>query len=140
MKRTIFVYGALLAILVVFLRVLEYRFFVRELSIEVYVAVVALLFTALGIWAGLKMVNRGKAQSSLGGALHSEKLKSYGLSARELEVLALMARGYSNKEIAGKLFVSLHTVKTHCSNLYSKLDVKRRTQAIQKAREISAAE
>ncbi|MFQ5708528.1 MAG: response regulator transcription factor [bacterium] len=145
MKRTVFIYGALLAILVVLLRVLEYRFFVRELSIEIYVGLVALLFTALGIWIGLKIIDRQKSkarfQDGLDGlVVHSEKLKSYGISERELEVLELMAKGYSNQEIANKLFVSLHTIKTHCSNLYSKLDVNRRTQAIQKAREISATE
>lgn len=143
MKKTVFLYCALLAILAILLRVLEYRFFVRELSIEIYVGLVAVLFSLLGIWVGLKIVNRrhntARFQESLQDiVIDPEKLRSYGISDRELDVLQLMARGYSNQEIADKLFVSLHTIKTHCSNLYSKLDVKRRTQAIQKAREMSA--
>ena len=145
MKKTVLIYGALLAVLVIFLRVLEYRFLVRDLSIEIYIGIIAILFTSLGIWFGLKLIDRQKSkaisQSGLDGfIINSEKLKSYGISARELEVLELMAKGLSNQEIANKLFVSLHTVKTHSANLYSKLNVKRRTQAIRKAREISLPE
>jgi NarL family two-component system response regulator LiaR len=57
------------------------------------------------------------------------------LSRREQEVLELMAAGLSNQEIADRLFVSLSTVKTHSSTLFSKLDVRRRTQAVQTARQ-----
>lgn len=142
MKKTILIYGAFLAGLVVFLRVLEYRFFVRELSIEIYIGVIAILFTALGIWFGLRLIDRQKSKAPSAGGLdefviNSEKLKSHGISDREAEVLQLMANGLSNQEIANQLFVSLHTIKTHSANLYSKLNVKRRTQAIRKAREIS---
>ena len=145
MKKTVLIYGALLAMLVIFLRVLEYRVFVRDLSLEIYIGIIAILFTSLGIWVGLKLIDRQQSrtlsQSSLDNfVINSEKLKSYGISVRELEVLELMASGLSNQEIANKLFVSLHTIKTHSANLYSKLDVKRRTQAIRKAREISLPE
>ena len=142
MKKTVLIYGALLAVLVILLRVLEYRFFVRDLSIEIYIGIIALLFTSLGIWLGLKLIDKQKSKAHSPSGLedfviNSEKLKSYGISDREQEVLELMAKGLSNQEIADKLFVSLHTVKTHSANLYSKLNVKRRTQAIRKAREIS---
>ncbi len=139
MKRTVFIYGALLALLVMFLRVIEYRYFIRDLSIEIYVGIIAIFFTSLGIWSGLKIINRQTPESVFleKFVINSENLKSYGISDRELEVLELMAKGLSNQEIANQLFVSLHTVKTHSSNLYSKLNVKRRTQAIQKARELS---
>ncbi len=142
MKKTVLIYGALLAILVILLRVLEYRFFVRDLSLEIYIGIIAIFFTSLGIWFGLKLIDRQKSNARSQNGLdnfviNSEKLKSHGISVRELEVLELMARGLSNQEIANKLFVSLHTIKTHSANLYSKLDVKRRTQAIRKAREIS---
>lgn len=145
MKKTVLIYGALLAVLVILLRVLEYRFFVRDLSIEIYIGIIAILFTSLGIWFGLKLIDRQKSkaisQSGLDGfIINSEKLRSHGITDRELEVLELMASGLSNQEIANKLFVSLHTIKTHSANLYSKLDVKRRTQAIRKAREISHPE
>lgn len=145
MKKTVLIYGALLAVLVILLRVLEYRFFVRDLSLEIYIGIIAILFTSLGIWFGLKLIDRQKSkaisQSGLDGfIINSEKLRSHGISVRELEVLELMAKGLSNQEIANKLFVSPHTIKTHSANLYSKLDVKRRTQAIRKAREISHSE
>lgn len=141
MRKTVLIYGILLAALVLFLQVLEYRFFIRDLSAETYAGILAVFFTALGIWLGLKLVNRKPetaAQATENFQINSEKLKLQGISERELEVLQLMAQGLSNQEIADKLFVSLHTVKSHLSNLYSKLDVKRRTQAIQKAREMSS--
>ena len=141
MKKTVFLYGVLLAALVIFLQILEYRFFIRELSIEIYVGIIAIFFTSFGIWLGLKLINKTsetQLQKMESFVINSEKLKSHGVSDRELEVLQLMAEGLSNQEIADKLFVSLHTIKTHSSNLYSKLNVKRRTQAIQKAREISS--
>jgi len=145
MKKTVFLYGVLLAVLVILLRVLEYRFFIRDLSIEIYTGIIAILFTSLGIWLGLRLIDKQKSNALSQGSLdnfiiNSERLRSHGISVRELEVLELMASGLSNQEIANKLFVSLHTVKTHSANLYSKLDVKRRTQAIHKAREISLSE
>ena len=141
MKKTIIIYGVLSAALVIFLQILEYRFFVREISIEIYVGIVAIFFTSLGIWLGQRLIgkkSKTQQKKAVSFVIKPEKLKSYGVSNRELEVLQLMAQGLSNQEIANQLFVSLHTVKTHSSNLYSKLDVKRRTQAIQKAREISS--
>lgn len=141
MKKTALIYGILLAVLLIFLRILEYRFFVRELSAEVYIGIIAVFFTTLGIWLGLKLVNKKSAtrrQNAEHFEINAEILKSRGISDREAEILLLMAQGLSNQEIANKLFLSLHTIKTHSSNLYSKLEVKRRTQAIQKAREISA--
>ena len=145
MKKTVLIYGALLAVLVILLRILEYRFLVRELSVEVYIGIIALLFTSLGIWLGLKVIDKQNSNAASHKSLdnfviNSEKLKSHGISERELEVLGLMASGRSNQEIADKLFLSLHTIKTHSANLYSKLNVKRRTRAIRKAREISHSE
>jgi ATP/maltotriose-dependent transcriptional regulator MalT len=59
------------------------------------------------------------------------------LSERELEVLALIAAGESNREIAGRLFVSTSTVKTHVNNLFRKLSARNRTQAVARAREMN---
>ena len=56
------------------------------------------------------------------------------LSRRELEVLSLIAEGLSNQEIARRLVISLRTVKWHASNIYGKLGVKNRTQAVARAR------
>lgn len=140
MKKSILLYGSLLAGLLIILQVLKYRFLVRELSVEIYVTIIAIFFTALGIWLGLKLINRKpqvEVQHVETSAINWQALKSHGISEREMEVLQLMEQGLSNQEIADRLFVSLHTVKTHASNLYSKLNVKRRTQAIQKARALS---
>lgn len=115
---------------------------------------IALLFTGLGIWLALKLM-KPKTQVETVivektvyekvwtdeelQAIETEKQK-LGLSSRELEVLQLMAQGLSNQEIADQLFLSLPTVKTHTSNLFFKLDVKRRTQAIEKARQLKIIE
>ncbi|ELR68291.1 regulatory protein, LuxR [Fulvivirga imtechensis AK7] len=117
---------------------MEYRYFVRDLSLEVYLAVIASLFTALGVWAGAKLIKKTKIQQpGVDFAIDSKKLEETGISTREYEVLELMAQGHSNQEIADKLFVSLSTIKTHTTNLFSKLDVKRRTQAVQRAKELN---
>ncbi len=143
MKKTVFLYGIALAVLLGLLKAVEYRFWVRDLSMEVYVAIVALFFSALGIWAGLRLT---KPRASVPTGLQLDTpipfevnpalLEKYKLSKREYEVLTLIAAGYSNQEIAERLFVSLNTIKTHSSNLFIKLDVKRRTQAVQKAKEL----
>lgn len=138
MIRTVIIYGLALAGLVFLLKYLEYRMVVRDLSIEFYVGIVALVFTALGIWAGLKLTRKKVITVTVGPAfvLNQAALDRLGISKREHEVLEWMARGLSNQEIADKLFVSLNTIKTHTSNLFLKLEVSRRTQAIQKAKEL----
>lgn len=139
MRRTILLYGSLLALLIFFLKFIEYRYIVRDLSLEFYLGVVAVMFTVLGIWAGVRITRKKPvvaAQAAGDFKLNEDALKQLGISKREYEVLELMAQGLSNQEIADKLFVSLNTVKTHSSNLFLKLDAKRRTQAIQKAKDL----
>lgn len=136
MKKTVILYGLALAVIVIVLRVVEYRFFVRDLSIEFYVGAVALLFTGMGIWAGLRLTKRKLVIVSPDFKLDEPALERLGISKREHEVLELMSQGMSNQEIADKLFLSLNTVKTHSSNLFVKLDAKRRTEAIRKAKEL----
>ncbi len=136
MKRTIFLYGLALAVLVFLLKYLEYRLIVRDLTIEFYVGFVAVFFTALGVWTGWKITGKQVVVVGQEFILNEIELHRLGISKRELEVLALMAQGLSNQEIADKLFVSLNTIKTHSSNLFLKLEVSRRTQAIQKAKEL----
>ena len=137
MKRTIFLYGLTLAVLVFLLKYLEYSLLVRDLSIEFYVGIVAIFFTTLGVWAGLKLTRRKVLMVGPDFILNEVDLRRLGISKREHEVLNLMAQGLSNQEIADKLFVSLNTIKTHSSNLFLKLEVSRRTQAIQKAKVLS---
>jgi two-component system, NarL family, response regulator LiaR len=136
MKKTILIYGLSLAALVALLRFIEYRFFIHDLSLEFYVGTIALLFTGLGIWAGLRLTRRKTVLVNSNFVLNEIEIKRRGVSPRELEVLELIARGLSNQEIADGLFVSLNTIKTHTSNIFLKLEVKRRTQAIQKAKEL----
>ena len=137
MKRTVMLYGFAMAVLIFLLKLLEYRLFVRDLSMEFYVGIVAVMFTGLGIWAGLKLTPKKTVIITNPQFQFDEsRLEKYGITKREYEVLELMAKGLSNQEIADKLFVSLNTVKTHSSNLFLKLDAKRRTQAIQKAKEL----
>ena len=136
MKKTILLYGLSLAALVAILKFVEYRLFVRDLSMEFYVGVVAVLFTALGVWVGLRLTRKKVIVLPADFTLDQGALDRLALSKREFEVLVLISSGLSNQEIADKLFVSVNTIKTHSSNLFQKLDVGRRTQAIQKAKEL----
>lgn len=139
MRKTIITYSLALAALVFLLKFLEYRFFIHDFSFEFYLGVVAILFTSVGTWLGLKLTRKKVVMVTpqTDFKLNEEILRQSGISKREYEVLELMAKGLSNQEIADTLFVSLNTVKTHSSNLFIKLDVKRRTQAIQKAKELT---
>jgi DNA-binding CsgD family transcriptional regulator len=134
--RTVILYGLALAVLIALMKYIEYQFFAKSLSIEFYIGLVAIFFTILGIWAGLKLTQKQVVVVNPEFKLNEIELARLDISKRELEVLNLMAAGLSNQEIADKLFVSLNTIKTHSSNLFLKLQVSRRTQAIQKAREL----
>lgn len=145
MSRTVILYGIGLALLMVALKSIEYRYMLRDLSMEFYVTLVALLFTGIGLWVGIKLRNKAVVQPIKPVVMEAEKdilpkdqlLARIGISQREFEVLELIAEGCTNQEIADRLFISLNTVKTHSSNLFAKLDVKRRTQAVQKAKELT---
>lgn len=140
MRKTVLLYGLALAALTAVLKILEYKFFIRDLSLEFYLTVVALFFTGLGIWAGIQLSRKKQvpiaARSGEAFTIDNLQVETLGLSKRELEVLQLMSQGLSNQEIADRLFVSLNTVKTHSSNLFIKLDVRRRTQAVQKGKDL----
>ncbi len=138
---TILLYGAALGLMLAALQFFQYRLMVLKNAEQWYIGLIALLFTALGIWAGGKWTRKkpllplaeasGMPALFLPAKQTSEKLN---FTQRELEVLELMAQGLSNQEIAEKLYVSLNTVKTHASKVFAKLDAQRRTQAIQKAK------
>lgn len=145
-KATIF-YGICLALLLFLLKWLELRFIIFNYLLEIYIGAIAFIFTALGIWLALKLskpkietvvvekeVYIGRNEDFV---LNKSLVTKLELSNRELEILGLMAEGNSNQEIANRLFVSLSTVKTHNQNLFEKLDVKRRTQAIEKAKRLN---
>jgi two-component system, NarL family, response regulator LiaR len=107
--------------------------------LEFYLFLVALLFTGLGIWAGFRFTKNKVVlvMASQEFKSNEAELVRLGISKREREVLELMAKGLSNQEIADKLFVSLNTIKSHAANLFIKLEVGKRTQAIRKAKELS---
>lgn len=140
----ILIYGLCGGILIVALRMIEFRFLIVEHSIEIYGGLIAALFAGVGIWLGLKLTRKKEvlivkevqvpAPSSF--SLNEQRLKDLGITKRELEILELIAQGMSNREIAEKLFVSENTVKTHSSRLLDKLSAKRRTQAVQIAKEM----
>ena len=138
------IYGLCGGVLIVALRLIEFRFLVVEHSLEIYGGLIALVFAALGIWLGLKLTRKEEVvvvkevpvPSTQPFALNEERLKLLGITRRELEILELMAQGLSNREIADKLFVSENTVKTHSSRLFDKLGARRRTQAVQIGKEM----
>ena len=136
MTRTVILYGLVLAALIVALKYVEYRFLVRDLSLEFYISLVAMIFTGLGIWAGQRLIRKKVVILKPDFKLDVATLERLGISKREHEVLELISLGHSNQEIAEKLFVSVNTVKTHLANLFLKLEVSRRTQAVQKGKEL----
>lgn len=125
-----------MAALMGLLKFAEYRYFVRDLSLELYLGLVAVTFVALGAWIGWRLTRKKIVVPESGFMFDNEALKRLGITKREYEVLELIALGLSNQEIADKLFVSTSTIKTHSSSLFMKLDARRRTQAIQKAKEL----
>jgi len=141
-KKHILIYGLCGGVLIAVLKLVEYRFLVVEHSVEIYGGLIALLFASLGIWLGLKLTRKKEVvvfrdvAVTAPFALNEGKLRELGVTRRELEILALIANGMSNREIAEKLFVSENTVKTHSSRLFDKLSAKRRTQAVQIGKEL----
>lgn len=146
-KKAIITYSVILALLLFLLKWLELRFIIFSHSVEIYVGFIAVIFTALGIWLALKF-SKPKIQTVVvekevyvsrneDFVLNTSLVSQLELSKRELEILGLLALGHSNQEIAAKLFVSVSTVKTHNQNLFEKLDVKRRIQAVEKAKRLN---
>jgi DNA-binding CsgD family transcriptional regulator len=141
LKRTVLLYGLISAAAVGVLQLIQYRFLVLDHSLEIYGGLVAALFAGLGIWLGIRLtrtkviVKEVVVESDRPFEMNTESVQRLGLTPRELEILTLIAEGLSNREIASRLFVSENTVKTHSANLFSKLSAKRRTQAVQLAKE-----
>jgi DNA-binding CsgD family transcriptional regulator len=133
MWKPIALYALALAAGAFLLEWLQYKYLARAFAPEIYIVLIALGFTGLGIWAGYRLTPKtAAAPFERNGAA----IKSLGLTDRECQILELLAAGQANKEIARTLDVSPNTVKTHIANLFQKLEVQRRTQAIQKAREL----
>ena len=151
MKKTVLLYGVIGGVLIVILKLVEYRFLVLEHSLEIYGGLVAVLFAALGIWLGLRMTRTRERVvmrevhvpvevpvpvPTAGPFQRNEaRLAELGITPREMDILEAMAAGLSNREIGERLFVSENTVKTHANRLFTKLSARRRTQAVQHAKE-----
>lgn len=138
--------GVSLALLLFVLRWLELRFLIMNHIIEIYIGAIALLFTGLGIWLAHKLTTPKVETRIIEREVYvtagdefminePERIR-LGISHRELEVLQLVAEGLSNQEIGDRLFVSLNTVKTHSSRIFEKLEVRNRTQAVERARRL----
>jgi len=138
-------YGISLALLLFLMKKLEWHFMIVNHVFEIYAGAIALIFTGLGIWLALKLIKPKATTIVIEKAipinsvfsLNEAELSKLQISARELEVLQLMAEGLSNQQIAERLFVSLNTIKTHASNLFLKLEVERRMLAVEKAKRLS---
>jgi DNA-binding CsgD family transcriptional regulator len=142
MTKKIIIYSVVLAAVAVCLNVLEYRLVIFDDALELYGGLVALTFLIVGIYTAKKFILPKevvieKHIHARQFTLNQKQLELSGLSEREYEILELMAKGLSNQEIAEKTFVSVNTVKTHVSNVLLKLDAKRRTEAVTKARDLS---
>ncbi|MBN8863282.1 MAG: DNA-binding response regulator [Sphingobacteriales bacterium] len=149
--KSLMLYGSLLAVLVFLLKWLQWKFLIVDNSIEIYIGLIAVFFTILGIWVATQLVKPKietitetvivKKEIYVPGpaafSINQKELEKLNLSSREYEILQLLAKGYSNADLAGNLFLSLSTIKTHVSNLYFKMDVKSRTQAIEKAKRLN---
>ena len=141
MTKTVLLYGLLGGVLIVALKVVEYRYLVLTHSFEIYGGIVAALFSALGIWLGLKLTRTRETvvvrEVPVAGPFTRDEMRlaELGITPREFEILEALAAGHSNREIAERLFVSENTVKTHASRLFDKLQARRRTQVIQRAKE-----
>jgi two-component system, NarL family, response regulator LiaR len=152
MKRHVLIFGLVGGLLIVILQYTEYRFVVIEHSVELYSALIAVLFATFGIWLGLRITRSreiiretvvlkevlvpAEARASEPFVPNMTQQQSLGITARELEILTLVARGFSNREIAMQLFVSENTVKTHCARAFDKLGAARRTQAVRRGKEL----
>lgn len=133
MKKTIFIFGVLILALLTLFQLSKYSFISGDTSIEFILAGIAIIFFIIGIIINKKVLHQSKI---IPEEIDHKKIEDIGLSKREYEVLCEIASGLSNKEIAAKLFVSESTIKTHVSKILVKLDAKRRTQAIQIAKEL----
>jgi DNA-binding CsgD family transcriptional regulator len=143
MRRQVLLYGFLGGALIAGLKIIEYRWLVIDHSIEIYGAVVAMMFAGFGVWLGLRLTRRTEnvivrevpIPAPVDFVRDESKLIALGITPRELEILQLIAGGLSTREIADRAHVSENTVKTHSSRLFDKLGARRRTQAVRLAKD-----
>lgn len=134
MRKTIIVFGLLILTLLLLFQFSKYAVISGDLNSEVAIALIALVFFFVGVYLNKKSLQKQKVISE---DINHKKIKALDISKREYEVLIGISEGLSNKEIGEKLFVSESTIKTHVSNLLTKLNAKRRTQALQIAKDFN---
>ena len=145
-SRHVLLYGTLMAVMVFALKWLQWKYLITDYSLDIYVGLIAVFFTLLGLWVATQLA-RPKIRTVVVEkevyltppeefSVNETELKKLNLTSREHEVLQLLTQGYSNAEIGEKLFLSVSTIKTHVSNLFVKLDVKNRVRAVEKARRL----
>lgn len=133
MKKTVLMFGVLVLALLLLFQISKYSIISGSLHIELAIAIVALVFFVIGIYLNKRSLQKNKLPKD---EIDLKKVEDLELSKREYEVLKEISNGLSNREIGDKLFLSENTIKTHVSNLLVKLNAKRRTQAIQIAKQL----
>jgi NarL family two-component system response regulator LiaR len=147
MRKQVLIFGLVGGVLVTLLQWTEYHFLVLEHSVAIYGVLIAILFAGAGIWLGTRLLAPRErivdrvievevAAPSAPAPDFDSARERLGITRRELEILGLVARGLSNREIGETLFVSENTVKTHCSRAFDKLGARRRTEAVQRSKEL----
>ena len=133
MKKTILIFTLLVIAIFLLFQISKYTLLFNNSSIEIIIAIIAIVFFIIGIFINKKSLQKDDNPTV---KIDRQKIEALEISKREYQVLEEIYKGLSNKEIADKLFLSESTIKTHVSSLLSKLNAKRRTQAIQKAKEL----
>lgn len=153
MRKHGLLYGVFAGLLLASLQLIEYRWLLVQHSVELFAAVVAAVFAAVGIWIGNRLNPKAEPTVVVRDVVRdvvrevvveapttfiqdSRQVERLGLTVRELEILALIAEGLSNREIAERVHVSENTVKTHSGRVFAKLGARRRTQAVQLGKEL----
>jgi len=141
MRPIIVGFGLLILCLLILFQIGEVNFIKGNVKLEVVVAIVAFIFFFVGLYFNYQAQKKPAVEKITSGQISEpkidyEQLRKTGLTQREHEVLIKMAEGLSNQEIGGALFLSENTIKTHVSNILFKLNAKRRTQAIQIAKQL----
>jgi two-component system, NarL family, response regulator LiaR len=144
MRKRVLIFGLVGGVLIALLQLTEFHFVILEHSVAIYGVLIAILFAGTGVWLGTRLLAPRErivkvevpvpaAPNLIADDTARERL---GITRRELEILELVARGLSNREIGETLFVSENTVKTHCSRAFDKLGARRRTEAVQRSKEL----
>jgi two-component system, NarL family, response regulator LiaR len=146
MRKQVLIFGLVGGVLITLLQWTEFHFVILEHAVAIYGVLIAILFAGAGIWLGTRLFAPRErivevkiavpAVPTPNVAAADTVRERLGITRRELEILEHVARGLSNREIGETLFVSENTVKTHCSRAFDKLGARRRTEAVQRSKEL----